>query len=781
MTNKKAVAISVRDLVEFALQSGDIASGFFSSGRAVEGTRIHQMVQKSMDEGYMAEVPVSYIYHGSIVDLEINGRIDGIISDGGTTIIHEIKTTEGSLDNIESRYNPLHLAQAKCYACIYCLQNDIDRVGVQLTYFNVSSNETRHILKYYGLDELKLFLNDVAGKYLKWVEDIERWAAVRNSSVKGLEFPYHSYRKGQRNLAVAVYRTIRDGKSLFAQAPTGIGKTIAVLFPALKAMAEGFTSKIFYLTPKTTTITVVEKAFEAMRDQGVCIKTLYLTAKDKICLNPGGICDGEDCIYVKGYYDRIRDGVDDIFKETDSFDRTTILEYAKKHCLCPFEFSLELSLVSDCIICDYNYVFDPMVYLKRFFINSGDYCFLIDEAHNFVDRARDMYSCGIGKQTILKLKKLAKIQAPQVYKSLKEINDYFISLRKLLESKGADHIIMEEQPTELYPMLKSFIKSSEDFFLKTGKGALDGCLLNFYFEAYAFLKISEYYDERYATIVERAGRDIWVRLFCIDPSKVIREALRRGRSSVLFSATLSPMDYFIYTLGGDENSDEVRIPSPFPKGNLCLLLDSKTSTRYKHRENSYSKVAQYISAIAESRPGNYIAFFPSYKYMEDVYNSFIESNKNISHVCQTPGMSEDERKVFIEQFTKGRDDSLMGFAVMGGIFSEGIDLKGDCLSGAIIVGVGLPQICTERDIIMDYFNKTKGAGFEYAYMYPGMNRVLQAAGRVIRSEYDRGIVLLIDERFAYSSYKRLYPPEWRPIEIDSVDSLKSAVKSFWAK
>lgn len=779
--------VSVRNLVEFVMQSGDIGTQFYSPARMVDAIKAHQAVQNQRGEGYLPEVPVTYAVEHDGYVLEISGRIDGVIIKADTVIIDEIKTTYASLDDIDGDYNPLHFAQAKCYAYIYACQNNLYSIGVQITYYQMETCETKTILKQYNFIDLKNFFDGLVAKYLQWENMIRNWKSIRDSSIHSIQFPFSSYRKGQRELAISVYKTVRDGGKLFVQAPTGIGKTISVLFPAIKALGEGLTSKIFYLTARTTTRAAAESAVDIMRNNGLKIKSLTITAKEKVCFCPGTRCHFDYCRYAKGYYDRVMDAVKEIFRK-DSFTLQNIQEYAQKHSICPFEFSLDLALWSDFIICDYNYAFDPRVYLKRFFKeDNGDYCFLIDEAHNLVDRSREMFSATLHKKPILDLKHAARSIDRDLWKCLKEINDFMVRLRKECSNENvsyagnsAGYIVKSEMENEIYPLLRKFIKISEACLSGMKQSEFHSILLETYFEVGAFLRISEYYDEKYVTCIEKSGNDVSIRVFCVDPSRVMSDALKRAKCSVLFSATLRPMDYFIRTFGGDEHCRKMILPSPYPTENLCLMIDNSTATKYRAREFSYDKVAELIAAAVGGKRGNYLAYFSSYKYMKEVYIRFYAKNPNIQCVCQKPNMSDSEREEFLYLFSPSSDETFVGFAVMGGVFGEGIDLAGERLSGAIIVGVGLPQVCMEREIICRYFNENCGMGFEFAYIYPGINKVLQAAGRVIRSENDRGVVLLIDERFTNYSYRELLPGEWKPHIVGSADEIIHIVDEFWS-
>lgn len=779
MENKKVFRISVRELVELVLRSGDIDLGYAGAAKALEGTRVHKLIQKSRKEGYSAEVPVSYDYEDENLILKIDGRIDGVFERVDGVTIEEIKTTSTPLEYVDEDFNEVHWAQAKFYGYIYGNENGLNNIEIQLTYFNREEKDTKILPKNFTIGELKDFFFETVEKYLKWARWIVQWELIRDKSILDMAFPFDSYRKGQREMAVAVYKTIAAEKKLFARAPTGTGKTMGVLFPAIKAMGEKKVSRMFYLTSRTTIGAAALKAIEVLRERNLRIKSISLTAKEKICLSPGSRCCGEECPYAAGYYDHINSGLDDIL-ERDDITSDVVLEYAKKHSVCPFEFSLDISLFCDCIICDYNYLFDPRVYLKRFFMTRGDYTFLVDEAHNLVDRGRDMFSASINKRDFLDLKRLFKGKNKSLYKAADEINTHFISIRKKCEEESSGYIVNKETPDELVLMLKEFADACEGYFEIERNREMMEKVRDIYFDVLNFIRTSESYHDGYITFVIKRGNDVEVKLFCLDPAKNLEEGFKRGKSAILFSATLNPIDYFYDLLGGCEGDYKTRIPSPFPPEKLLVVLGDRISTKYKDREATYGEIVEMIYSMASSKTANYMVYFPSYDYMNKVMDGFKIKYPEVDTVCQKPDMTEEERKEFLDKFSVDNVNTLVGYAVMGGIFGEGIDLVGERLSGVAIVGVGLPQICLERDLIKDYYNNKNNRGFEYSYIYPGMNRVLQAAGRVIRTENDRGVVLLIDERFSYNLYNRLLPDEWKFIKkVKTPQKLKENLLSFW--
>lgn len=817
------IKISVRNLVEFVLRSGDLDSRFTGSSRAQEGIKAHQKLQKEYKDKYSEEKQSSLeslvenkkvkVQYNSEVSLKhdfeykdfsfiIEGRADGIIVEGEKVTIDEIKSVTKPLELVDENYNPLHWAQAKCYAYIYAIQNNLLHINVQISYYNLNSDETKRLSKSFCVEELEKFLFSLLDMYYFWANFSREWRIKRNISIKNISFPFETYRKGQRELAVAVYGTIKEGKKLFAQAPTGIGKTMSTLFPSVKAIGEGLISKIFYLTAKTITRTVAEEAIVKMENRGLMLKTVTLTAKDKICFKENSSCNPEDCEYAKGHFDRVNDAIREVLIEKNFIGRKVIIEYTERFKVCPFEFSLDLALLADCVICDYNYAFDPRVYLRRFF-DSGeeDYSFLIDEAHNLVDRAREMYSAELNKKPFLEMKKVMKNKEPKIARTLDKINSCMLKYRKLCEEesfvqdavdyngRGGDLILknkdvyaQKKQFEEIHPLLKRFSSEAEEWLTKNEKLENQEELLELYFNVLAYNKISELYDEGFITYLEKYNNNVKIKIFCLDPSYLLSEAMKRAKAVVLFSATLSPINYFKDILGGTKNDYVMRLSSPFSAENRRILIADRISTKYRNRENTSSIVVKYINAAISEKKGNYLIFFPSYNYMKRIYNEFREKHPEVSTLIQENNMLEEDREIFLRNFREDNEGILAAFAVLGGIFSEGIDLKENKLIGAIVVSVGLPQLCLERDVIMDYFNEKNNLGYEYAYMYPGMNKVIQAVGRVIRTEKDKGITLLIDERFGKSHYKSLFPKEWYPnIVVRSVKDIQNNIKDFWRK
>lgn len=775
---KKKIAISVGNLVSYSFRGGDLSFDSFSMGNPREAIFAHQKIQKSRPDEYTGEVPVSYQFETDKYLLEVNGRMDGIFEYPGKVVIEEIKTTTKNIDAVIKNPNPNHWAQLKIYCYIWITQNNTDRIEGQLTYYQMESGKIEEIGVTYTKNELEIFFNDLIDRYLKRVEAIDEWLELRNHSIRQMEFPFENYRPGQRKMAVEVYSAIRNEENIIIQAATGIGKTMSTIFPAIKAMGENLSSKIFFLTARTTGKEAAENAISEMRKKGLKIKSLTITAKDKICFKTESACSPEECEFTRGYFDRVDEAIERFFK-LDALSKTAIEEMAGEFQICPFEFSLELSLLADVIICDYNYVFDPRVYLRRFFLEgSMDFILLIDEAHNLVERSREMFSAEISKQDFLNTRRLLKKKLPGIYKKISKINTRLLKYRKNCDEHGS-FISEEESPGEILPSLKYFLRSAEKWLIQNIVTEFREPLIELYFKVRAFVRILEDYDDNYRTLYEKNGKDLRLKLFCIDPSNRLRNTTEKIRSSVFFSATMSPAHYFKSIFGCRRESRTVEIPSPFPHENLCLVIFEGISTLYKNRERTKESAASLINPVVKSKKGNYLLFFPSYAYMKMILDTYDSDESGFETLIQSAGMSETERDDFLSRFDKDNEGTLIGFAVMGGVFGEGIDLEGERLSGAVIYGVGLPGISPEKDIIRDFFNSKDNTGFEYAYLYPGINRVLQAAGRVIRSEKDRGIVILIDDRYRSYRYKSLFPPGWRPVRVNNAEQLSKVLDKFW--
>jgi DNA excision repair protein ERCC-2 len=776
--------VSVRSLVEFVLQSGDLTPGGFQRrDRAQLGTRGHQRVQRSRPEGYEVEVELVYRVEGADPAIEVRGRTDGLYTNRAPVILEEIKTTTLSLDLISEEHNRLHWAQAQCYAFMYARQQQLGEISIHLTYFHLDSEEEKTFERHFTWTELETFFQNLINTYLDWIRKVRVWQARRDQSIQQLGFPYKEYRPGQREMAVDVYKAIRASDRLYVQSPTGVGKTIATLFPAVKAMGQGLATKIFYLTAKTSGRLVAEKALDDMRQSNLYFRSVTLTAKEKICFCPPANCDPEVCVFARGYFDRVKKALEEI-DQHQAFTRPVIEAIAQQYQICPFEFSLDLALWVDCIICDYNYAFDPRVYLHRFFdFTAEPYIFLVDEAHNLPDRARAMYSAELDKSTVLHLQRTLKPHLPALAKKLSAINKILLEKRKACKSEDKDALVEFEPPEKLLKAIREFNQKAEGWLVLNQNTEFRQELLEFYFLCSSYLRTAEYFDTFYVSYFERQGQnDLKAKLFCLDPAPMLAVPLERSQSTIFFSATLLPLDYFMKLLTGAAEHPKRIFQSPFPIENVSLLIHNGISTKYAQRADSYAAIADTIESICSAHVGNYLVFFPSYAYLAAVLERLKERVPESQLLVQDRGMNDAERETFLAQFSNGNQETLVGLAVMGGIFGEGIDLVGDRLIGAVVVGAGVPQVCLERDLIKDYFDRQNTSGFAYAYQYPGFNRVLQATGRVIRTEADRGIIVLIDERFTHARYRQLFPTHWRGLQVGrNTGEIRDKLKNFWSR
>ncbi len=759
------------------LRAGDLDLRYTGASQALEAIRLHQKIQRTRPDVYRAEITVSHTATSTRCQITVSGRIDGLYQYPDRVVIDEIKTTRKPFEDPHPE-NPLHWAQAKVYAFIWAVDHGLETVNVQLTYAQLDTGETREFTREVSFQQLQASFHDLIERFSRWADAITAWGCQRDVALAGMRFPFEAFRPGQREMAVAVYRSLRDGSQLLVQAPTGIGKTMASLFPALKALGEKAITKIFYLTVRTTAAMAAEQAVHQLIDAGLRLKTLTLTAKDKICPHPQSQCTPEQCPRARGHYDRIEAALSGIFA-TDRWTREAVSGIAESHEVCPFEFSLDLSLWADMIIGDVNYAFDPRVYLRRLFQETfDDYGFLVDEAHNLVDRAREMFSAEITRKPFDEVRKTLGDALPELHRILGQIDRWLLRAAKTCEAAGGQ-LTLKEAPETLYPILSQFVQATEAWLATAAPADFRDDLTQLFFTAATFLRVADVFDDTYATGMACQGKDFRIKLFCIDPAPQMKVALRRCRSAVFFSATLAPTGYFRKAIGCLETAKTLCLDSPFPSDHLCVAMAHRVSTLYRDRTETCIQVASILAAMINCRCGNFMLFFPSYAYLTQVHDAFVNMVPGIETIVQSPEMTESHRKSFLDRFSADNTATLAGFAVMGGIFGEGIDLVGDRLTGAAIVGVGLPGIGPERELIRQYFDDRANAGFDYAYLFPGINRVLQAAGRVIRTKDDRGTVLLIDSRYATTRYRRLLPAAWQPRKAADADEVAAIFSDFW--
>lgn len=777
---KPIVRISVRNLVEFILRNGDLVSGSGTADKEamLKGSRLHRKIQKQMGSHYQPEVSLKKDTEYADLILRVEGRADGIFLQDEQFCIDEIKGVYKKLELMEEPVL-VHRAQALCYAWIYLDAHDLEKIDIQMTYAHLDTEVIKRFRETLTRAELKQWYEELTDSYHKWLAYQIEWRKKRNESMENLEFPFE-YRKGQRKMVSGIYHAISKKEQIFIQAPTGVGKTMSAVFPAVRAIGQGMAETVFYLTARTITRTVAQDAFEILRDRGLLFKVITITAKEKLCFCDKPECDPEKCPYAKGHYDRINDAVYELWTTEQSFDRETLLRHAQKWQVCPFEMSLDLAIWMDGVICDYNYVFDPNVCLKRFFGEnvSGNYLFLIDEAHNLVDRGREMYSASICLNDVIETRKFVKPYSQKLWKKLGKVKKQMEELRqncgewKVQENAGVLPISLLSVQGELDQLLEE----------SPAQEVVDG-ILDFYFEVRDFLNISELVDDNYVvyTAFDENGR-FYMKLFCVNPAENLQKCLDKGNSTVFFSATLLPLQYYRKMLSTRSENFGMYVESPFEQKKRCLMICRDVSSKYTRRGyEEYRKIAEYIARMSWQKKGNYMVFFPSYRLMEDVYQVYQDefSVSWVRCISQHASMTELEREEFLEEFTEETEETLVGFCVMGGIFSEGIDLIGDRLIGAAVVGTGLPQVNCEREILKGYYDEKGEQGFDYAYRYPGMNKVLQAAGRVIRTKEDTGAILLMDERFLNRDYRNLFPREWNDACTCTLGNVEKHLQAFW--
>jgi len=747
----------IKEIVSYVHQSGDLNMEFFSLARAQMGTDVHIKLQKNYKKDE-CEIAVSQVLKFEEHEFHLSGRADLVLKKDLNWIVGEIKSTTRNLDQIKEFDRPAHYAQAKFYSYILLLQNPkLKNITVRLIYTDLDAKDTRSFEQIYDIIELEAFVMDTLARYIKWALILINSQNLKLSTAKQLLFPFGDFRKFQRELSGAVFNTIKSKKNLLLRAPTGIGKTMATIFPSLKALSNA-DQKIFYFTAKTIGRTVAENAFKVCYERGLRAKVTTITAKEKICFMDETRCDPAYCPYAAGYFDRIHDATEDLFTEEFIFDREVIEKYAKIHKVCPFEFSLAMASVSDAVIGDYNYLFDPRAFLRRFFEEPADHIVLVDEAHNLYDRACEMFSA------VLSLKTLSSVDISLLQSSrtlVKAFNDYQDMFYSYSET-----IIKEEFRLEFDDnILKKVHKITEileRFLPKLPESESRSQLLNFYFELLQFSRIAEFYGENFRMRYGNLYEDFQISIICLDPGNLLAERLQNVKSAILFSATLHPLDYFQKVLLGDDNAEQLFLPSPFERENLDLQINYRLSTTYRDRSNTSSEIVEEIYKVTSQKIGNYLIFFPSYQYMEQIFDLYeIDYKKSQDIVMQQRLMNEQDREDFLSLFDIERKKPLVAFAVLGGIFSEGIDLIGDKLIGSVIIGVGLPQINPLTEQRRLYFDNLIGNGFYYAYTIPGFNKVMQAVGRVIRTEGDKGRVLMIDRRYMNKEYLDLFPYEWQ--------------------
>jgi len=781
MAEKPFLSLSVHQLVDFLLRKGDIDDRVFNIETMQAGSKIHASFQQKQGKEYLSEYQLGETFERPKGTIALDGRADGIITGGPFPIIDEIKSTIASLDDFASNQGEWHLGQAECYALMYAHQEKLNKVGIRLTYLS-QIDATKLVKDFeYETTDLENKVNGYIDSFLTFHELHFCHQNLRNESASVLPFPFKKFRSGQRELAKYSYGIATKGGFMFAEAPTGIGKTVSILYPFIKAFAEGKNEKIFYLTAKSTGAASAYQAMGELYEKGLVAHDSLLLAKDKICFSSGHACNPDDCPFAKGYYTKLKDVILKAIKSGKRFDDAYIIKTARTNAMCPFELQLDLSEYSDVIICDYNYFFDPLVHLERYFdpmVDSSKYLILVDEGHNLIERGRDMYSATIDSHDLYFARKsIKRMKIPSLKKAMGKIE-------KVLDGYIANYPLgptdFATPPEELTKALESF-KRAHQKAAKEGLGHIGGDYKEFFLEVNKYLKLLDgYFSSNSLVYLDHGPKDAVVKLYCLDPSRYLKDSLKKVKGGIVFSATLSPIDYFMDAIMGSHDYPFLLLPSPFPSSNFDLMLAPKVSVRYKDRAGSYKEVAAYLQSFVAGKVGNYFIYFPSYEYLEGIRPFLNFPNADL--LIQDRDMKEEERGAFLANFVPEPTKTTVGLLVLGGAFSEGVDLVSDRLIGVALIGIGLPQIGHDNNLIREYHQKLSGHGFEYAYMNPGINKVMQAVGRLIRSETDKGAALLIDDRYLREEYRSLFMRTWKEYDVvTSPQDVEENLKAFYKK
>ncbi|OQC11264.1 MAG: bifunctional ATP-dependent DNA helicase/DNA polymerase III subunit epsilon [Tenericutes bacterium ADurb.Bin087] len=743
--------LSVHELVDFVLHSGDLDTRVFNLETMSRGTQIHTFYQAKQNDKYLAEYALEHTFEYENHLITLQGRVDGVIVNGNEVTIEEIKSANTDIDKFYEAHEAWHLGQAKCYALMYALRFDLDTIDIQLTY--ISQLDDRKTFKRYTFsrEELQSDVYSYFGEYLAFFYQVEKYQKRRTKALGALNFPYQAARTSQKIMMEQVEYALENEHKIYFNAPTGSGKTMAVLYPSLKVLAEKSDTKIFYLTAKGSGKAQAENALKVVR-QTALIKSTTVNAREKMCLNDKVACNPDECPFAVNYYGKIRNALLDAFRSGDEYNREFIMEYAKKHNLCPFEYQLDLTLLSDVIIADYNYLFDPFVYLRRFFdAKRGNYIALVDEAHNLPRRVMDNYSLVLDFSPFYSFRKVLK--GTEHKKIRRIINRIVKDLDEYKDGIGSEFETIAEFPAELRSSLDRFLVIGSEYMQEIGDKLVEG-FSDFFFDVNKFIKILDLADSDDFVLFTEVDeeRKFFPKFYvkCLNGAKFINEFLRIIDHAIFFSATLAPAPYFKTML--DIDDDIHQIPNPFKREQLLIMVDGSTSLYYKDRDQTLSTVAAKIRAAISVKVGNYIVYTPSFVYLENLERELGNSD-DYDLIVQRSSMSDVEKEEYLDTFKLSPTKTTLGLAVLGGSFSEGVDLVSDRLSGVIILGVGYPPPSFEKELEKDYFDNKLNDGISYAYVYPALNKILQTMGRVIRSEVDYGFILLMDKRYNYNPYR----------------------------
>ena len=767
--------IAVRELAYFVYQTGNLTNNNSFNQSSIDGKYLHQLRQSEYDKDSIKEYYITKNISYLNEEYEIHGYIDGILEYKNKIRLEEIKTTSLNIYSEDFKEASEHLAQLKIYGYLYLLDLNIKEIELNLLYIERDTYKRRNFKYNFNFNELEDFFFVTLKEYLNYLKIFNEIEKNRIISAKYINFPFSNIRRGQQEMLDFLEQYMYHSTFSFILAPTGIGKTVTSLYTALKK-AINKNDKIFFLTAKTSGKKIASETMELFIKNGYKGKTLIITAKRKICLLNKEVCDTNTCPYAKDFFAKLKGATTDILLNEDLIDYDKIINYSLKHELCSFEFSLNLSLYVGVIICDYNYLFDPKVKLIRFFEeNNYNNLILVDESHNLVSRSQNMYSSSLGIIDLLVLKKYLKDEENIAKKTSKLINYIHKTYDSLIIN---DYYLKKENDIEIEDYLIVISEQIEE--LLDNKNDLDNrdIILDKYLLIKDYLRISKLYSSAHIFLIKIINDNLVIYLNCLDASCYLANIVKDSTLGITyFSATLYPIDYYHKMLVGQDRINYLELESPFDVNNLGLYI-SPVSTRYQDRKYTISYIRELVNTTINNRYGKYIVFFPSYVYL----NMFLEdfSNDNYKIIVQKEGLNEQNQIEILEEFNK--EQNVLGLFVLGGVFAEGIDFIGDKLHGVIVVGVGFPQINLENEILKVYFTSIELAGFDYAYTYPGFNKVIQAAGRVIRTEQDKGIVLLLDDRYLSKKYLNLYPKHWNKYKVvRDIYELDTNLTSFWNK
>lgn len=742
--------------------------------------------------GEISDSRLNYRFIDGEFSFELSARVEAV-SAGGITLA---RTVESSPKH--PKKSEIAEIRGEGYVAAYMLARErgLQSVSIRFIYYGEADGEIAEKTEVVSKRRLESFFNKCLTAVRIFAKPEIQRVTKRLPSMKALKFPYQNVREGQSEFVRVAYRTLSRGGCLYATAPTGTGKTVSALYPALRALGDGRVEKVFYLTPKTTTAEAAKECLELMAEGGGIIRAVILTAKEKACTHKS-ICRKSRRLCDRSACNRMAEAALALYElGLTVVGLNELRAVADEYTVCPYELSLTYAELCDVVICDFNYLFDPVVYIRRFFTKGGKYAFLVDEAHNLGERAREMYSAEISLSELYAPAEEPLLGSLSATKKLCATASAVLSdtllpylkdeLRADRNGKMIGAAALSDIPSRLYTLFDELMRVVEEEIFINQRANDDesemrlSYLRAFYYKHKKFADVLSRFDSAYKLFLFYDGGEIRAKIYCLDTSPVIRAGLNKGHGAVLFSATLSPLPYYRSVLGGDRSDEILEVNSPFDPSQLSVCIMDGISTRYSEREDTLLAVCRAVAATVSAKRGNYMVFSPSFAYSEALCKAFSAKYPKIKVISQRPDMTAKEKAEFLDNFKDQSDSYLIAFCVMGGIYSEGVDLVGEELIGAVIVGIGMPALSYEREAIAAYYQDKYDEGKQYAYIYPGMNRVFQAAGRVIRRESDRGVIVLIDDRFDDPIYRKSLPKLWEGVKfIGNAKALNEEITEFW--